>query len=424
MTPSSSRLNSSLLVGFMLSVGVVIGMLLAAYIAYAFVPAGWILRDAPPSLLKFDPTSESVQYRDLYISRVANRFKRLENNPEEGLREALFALGVTSGDVTLEEAIGMVRAAELAASKENSRPEELAQPDAGFFTAADQLNLKLLLDNLEQLQSNPRLLQALQGAPQPDAPQTLRSALRQPVFVLLFIVMAMSVLLIAVLLLQNLLESALRQRMSNAGSTAYRTSVAARAARVVGSDTPTTVYAEPPSTSFGGTAGQAVRAAPTHAYAPQATAEGVSLKGAPFQTFSAKYAEDTLEFDESKDLYAPSGEMLGECGVSIAERYGLGASSRPIAFVVWVFDKADMGSETRILLTPFASANPSIRRRLEARGTLIEMQSDQMQFEIVTSTMRVEVRVSNIEFRRIDATPMDSVQQAEFHFSAFLKQPA
>ncbi|MFN3705232.1 MAG: hypothetical protein ACK4WM_04490 [Thermoflexales bacterium] len=416
MTLKSYRPTTALLVGLILGLGMLIGLLLAAYITYAFVPAGWILHDAPPHLLKFDPSSESVQYRDLYVSRVANRFKRQENNTVEGLREALIALGIASGDTRLEEAIEMVRSAELAARKENSRPIEMGQPEAGFFTTADELNLSALLQNLEQLRSNESLLQELTSDLPAPTSQTIRERLRQPLFVALFVAAAACVLLSAILLSQSVLERTVQPL--EASGAAYATGqFSAASPAVAPTDIPTTAYAPTPATDFYPTAGQP----PTPSQAPQPVITSAPFGEAPFQTFSAKYSEGIDDFDESKDLYTAEGELLGECGVSIAERYGLGNSSCPVAFVVWVFDKADMSSETRILLTPFAASHQAIRHKLEARGTLIELKSDRLQFEIVTSTMHVEVRVSGVEFKRLDATPLDGVRKAEFHFSAFLK---
>jgi len=142
------------------------------------------------------------------------------------------------------------------------------------------------------------------------------------------------------------------------------------------------------------------------------------------QEFSTEFVEGDLEYEDSSNIHAQNGELLGECGVSIAERYGLGDSSRPVAFAVWVFDKGALSSSTRILLTPFAFGNNAIQRKLEMRGELLLLQEDNLRFEIHTESMRVEVYVSDVEFSRVDSTPMGSIRRACFRMSVFLKRNA
>src|SRR6266542_4956274 len=133
-----ANLNRGIVIFTSILVGLIIGLFAAAYIYHAWVPAESILRDAPPKYLRF--TGDSPQYRDFYATRTANKYQNeLRANAPDPLANAFAALGVATGDATIDEAITMVRGAEKVAVKENG-----ADGDAGMFTKNDELALGIL----------------------------------------------------------------------------------------------------------------------------------------------------------------------------------------------------------------------------------------------------------------------------------------
>jgi hypothetical protein len=73
-------------------------------------------------------------------------------------------------------------------------------------------------------------------------------------------------------------------------------------------------------------------------------------------------------FDESFSIETPDGAFLGECGVGIAETLGQDAPKRVAAFEVWLFDKSDIRTVTKVLMSDFAYNNESLRSKLLPRG--------------------------------------------------------
>ena len=59
-------------------------------------------------------------------------------------------------------------------------------------------------------------------------------------------------------------------------------------------------------------------------------------------------------FDDSFSIDSPSGEFLGECGVGISETIGVGDPKKVTAFEVWMFDKNDIRTVTKVIMSEHA----------------------------------------------------------------------
>ncbi len=122
---------------------------------------------------------------------------------------------------------------------------------------------------------------------------------------------------------------------------------------------------------------------------PQATPEEIaetrrqagytdySTKGAepPIGQFMASYKLGDDLFDNSFSIDSASGEFLGECGVGISETIGVGDHKKVTAFEVWLFDKNDIQTVTKVLMSAHAFNDGTIRQRLEAKGEPVLVES-------------------------------------------------
>ena len=113
-----------------------------------------------------------------------------------------------------------------------------------------------------------------------------------------------------------------------------------------------------------------------------------------FDPTSYRYSDDSYE--ESFTILGATGEYLGECGVSIADRLDLATPSKVCALGVWVFDKNDpqFKSVMKVLMTPNAYNDPIIRNKLARLGDHVQAQNGM--FDISTETMRVEATISDL----------------------------
>ncbi len=100
-------------------------------------------------------------------------------------------------------------------------------------------------------------------------------------------------------------------------------------------------------------------------------------------------------FDDSFSIDSPAGEFLGECGVGISETIGVGDPKRVTAFEVWLFDKNDIQTVTKVIMSPHAFKDAAIRDRLAAKGEPVMAQFD-VPAELETQTLRLTARIADM----------------------------
>lgn len=117
----------------------------------------------------------------------------------------------------------------------------------------------------------------------------------------------------------------------------------------------------------------------------------------PIAQYVTSYVLGDDLFDDSFSIDAPSGEFLGECGVGISETIGVGDPKKVTAFEVWMFDKNDIQTVTKVLMTPHAFRDPAYRAKLEAKGELFEL-VPQRQVVLETQTLQMVATVADMQY--------------------------
>jgi len=417
--------RSRVIIGLLVASGFIAGLLFGAYLFYAWVPQEMILRDASPRLLRAvdDPKVSTYQYREVYLSALANRYKMRGATPE-ALGDVENALGVTLGDVTRPQAAAMVQVAANAAREENNQEMSKGQdPDrSGWYTVADQNALTELAARLDQIKNDPVALNNSAGA--------ARNTARIIGGVLLVIPLGLVALAILYAVQQRFglafLNDLLVPTMGdvslgatddgigypirdgrygepppeyddnaaladeNVGDIAYDDGTARDVANdgYISPDEriqpnpvidETLITPNPPSTL--------TRNAPG--------ARTTSIGEALISTLApTTYQHGIDNYDEGFEIKSASGEFIGECGVSIAERLDPSSPAPVCALAVWVFDKHAFKHVTKMLMTEAAYNDPVIRAKLAQRGDPVLAQA--RPFQIDTATLNVIVDVSNL----------------------------
>jgi hypothetical protein len=88
----------------------------------------------------------------------------------------------------------------------------------------------------------------------------------------------------------------------------------------------------------------------------------------PISQFVTTYALGDDLFDDSFSIDSPSGEFLGECGIGISETIGVGDPKKVQAFEVWLFDKNDVQTVTKVLMSAHAYNDVATFQRMQAKG--------------------------------------------------------
>jgi hypothetical protein len=126
----------------------------------------------------------------------------------------------------------------------------------------------------------------------------------------------------------------------------------------------------------------------------------------PMAQFMASYKVGDDLFDDSFSIDSPAGEFLGECGVGISETIGVGDPKKVTAFEVWLFDKNDIQTVTKVLMSTHAFSDETSRQRLAAKGEPVQIEPG-TETVLETETLQLVARVVDMGYGD-GALPPDS----------------
>jgi len=126
----------------------------------------------------------------------------------------------------------------------------------------------------------------------------------------------------------------------------------------------------------------------------------------PLAQFMTTYQSGNDLYDDSFSIDSQAGEFLGECGVGISETIGVGDPKKVAAFEVWLFDKNDIQTVTKVLMSRHAFTDETIRQRLAAKGEPVPADPGR-EMVLETATLRLTARVVDMSYG-MGALPTES----------------
>jgi hypothetical protein len=146
------------------------------------------------------------------------------------------------------------------------------------------------------------------------------------------------------------------------------------------------------------------RRRPTSVDEPLARAATIGVTGVapPLSETSLGHFETTYHlgdegYDISYSIESSAGEFLGECGVSALEEVGLGEPGGVSALEIWLFDKEDVRTETKVLTSPRAFADDASREELASKGTLVQAEQSRV-VAVETANLRLDATITDLEY--------------------------
>ena len=117
----------------------------------------------------------------------------------------------------------------------------------------------------------------------------------------------------------------------------------------------------------------------------------------PLGQFMSTYTIGDDLFDDSFSIDSPSGEFIGECGVGISETIGVGDPKKVTAFEVWLFDKNDIQTVTKVFMSAHAFDDNAIRQKLAAKGEPI-LAENGTETVLETQTLQLVARIVDLSY--------------------------
>jgi len=134
--------------------------------------------------------------------------------------------------------------------------------------------------------------------------------------------------------------------------------------------------------------------------------EYVDTDEPPIAQFMTSYTLGDDLYDDSFSIDSPTGEFLGECGVGISETIGVGDPKKVTAFEVWLFDKNDIQTITKVFLSDYAFNDSTISQRLISKGEPVLLENDKHVL-LETATLQLQARIVDVVYGQ-GAMPQNS----------------
>jgi len=138
------------------------------------------------------------------------------------------------------------------------------------------------------------------------------------------------------------------------------------------------------------------------AKAPQAEREGIAPPSpeSSLGQFATTYSLGEEGYDMSYSIEAPAGEFLGECGISALEEVSVGEPGQVSAFEVWLFDKEDVRTETKALMSERAFGDEALRDKLANKGTLVQAEQGKV-VTLETANLRLDATIDELDYEGV-----------------------
>ncbi len=126
----------------------------------------------------------------------------------------------------------------------------------------------------------------------------------------------------------------------------------------------------------------------------------------PIAQFMTTFVIGDDLFDDSFSIENPAGEFMGECGIGISETIGVGEPKKVTAFELWLFDKNDIQTVTKVLMSRHAFEDPATYQRLQNKGEPVLAELEK-QIVLETAALQLVATIADMGYGQ-GALPAES----------------
>lgn len=139
---------------------------------------------------------------------------------------------------------------------------------------------------------------------------------------------------------------------------------------------------------------------------------------APLAQFVTSYAIGEDYYDQSFSIETATGEFLGECGVGISEAIGVGDPKKVTAFEIWLFDKNDIRTVTKVLMTEHCYHDDALRAKLAPKGEAV-LGGEGVIIDLSTASLKIQAKVIEMEYGEGNLPPNSFVTRLTVELAAW-----
>jgi hypothetical protein len=147
--------------------------------------------------------------------------------------------------------------------------------------------------------------------------------------------------------------------------------------------------------------------------------EGVSA--VPIARFQSDYVYGRDNYDDSFSIENASGEFLGECGVGIAESIGSDTPKNVTALEVWLFDKNDIRTITKVVMSDHAFFDEALKAKLAPKGEPVLARENEV-IVLETATLIINAEIKEMQYGAGSLPPQSYFENFSIELSAWAKE--
>jgi hypothetical protein len=173
------------------------------------------------------------------------------------------------------------------------------------------------------------------------------------------------------------------------------------------------------SANRGGVGGAQYQDMPTGG--PVMSLESGEQQATPVARFQSTYQRGHDTYDDSFSIENANGDFLGECGVGVSETIGAEMPKNVTAFEVWLFDKNDIRTVTKVIMSEHAYYDDAIKAKLAPKGEP-ELARPNETIVLETASLIINAEITELEYGTGTLPPQSYFERFTVVLSAWAKE--
>ena len=165
---------------------------------------------------------------------------------------------------------------------------------------------------------------------------------------------------------------------------------------------------------------QSNQAAITPSVSIEEVSESASEQVTPIARFETAYVRGHDTYDDSFSIENVEGDFLGECGVGISDTIGAESPKSVSAFEVWLFDKNDIRTVTKVAMSDHVFFDDAIKAKLAPKGEP-ELARPHETIVLETASLIVNAEITEMEYGTGTLPPQSFFERFTVELSAWAK---
>jgi hypothetical protein len=151
------------------------------------------------------------------------------------------------------------------------------------------------------------------------------------------------------------------------------------------------------------------------------TAETSQGRAVPIARFQTTFTRGHDSYDDSFSIENANGDFLGECGVGLSETIGAEAPKNVTAFEVWLFDKNDIRTVTKVIMSDHAFFDEAIKAKLAPKGEPVLARVNET-IALETASLIINAEIVEMEYGTGTLPPQSFFERFTVELSAWAKE--